>query len=151
MTRRHLVTLACTALVGLMASSAPAQSKWWNADKSKQELGLTSEQSQQLEQIYQVMLPKLRTAKNELDKQEAHFSELMKRDSLPESDVMAAIDRLESARGGLGKLRTLMLYQMRRVLTPDQRAKLEAEHERDHPQTDRAGRPRMDRGHAGPR
>lgn len=151
MTRRHLVTLGCAALVGLLASSASAQSKWWNADKSKQELGLSSEQSQQLEQIYQAMLPKLRTAKQELDRQEAHFSELMKRDSLPESDVMAVIDRLEGARGDLRKLRTVMLYQMRRVLTPDQRAKLEAEHERDHPQTDGSGRPRMGRGRAGPR
>ena len=68
----------------------------------------------------------------------------MKRDSPPpESEVMAAIERLETAKSGLGKLRTLMLYQMRRVLTPEQRAKLEAEHqqnERDHSRN-RGGRP----------
>ena len=132
MTSRHLVAVVCVALFGVMTSSASGQSKWWNAEGPKRQLGLTAEQSQQLERIYQSTLPKLRTAKAELDRQELHFSELMKRDSPPpEAEVLAAIERLEGARSGLGKLRTLMLYQMRRVLTPEQRAKLEAEHERN--------------------
>lgn len=131
MTPRYLVTFASAALLGVMTISASAQSKWWTDKGRERELGLTAEQSQQLEQIYQATVPKLRAAKKELDRQESHFSELMKRDSAaPESEVMATIDRLEAARSALGKLRTLMLYQMRRVLTPEQRAKLEAEHER---------------------
>lgn len=147
MTQRHLVILACAALLSVLTTSASGQSKWWNGERSKRELGLTVEQSQQIEQIYQATLPRLRTAKKELDRQETHFSELMKRrDAPPEGDVTAAIERLEAARSGLGKLRTLMLYQMRRVLTPEQRAKLEAEHERrDRPDRDRSGLPQLDR------
>ena len=143
MTPRHLVTLGCAALFSVMTISASAQSKWWNAEGPKRELGLTAEQSQQLERIYQSTLPKLRAAKTELDRQESHFSELMRRDSPPpEGEVMATIERLEAARSDLGKLRTVMLYQMRRILTPEQRRKLEAEHERnerDHG-ADRGGR-----------
>jgi len=131
MTRLLLVTFAYAVLFSVMTSSASGQSRWWNDERSKRELGLTVEQSQRIEQIYQATLPKLRTAKKELDRQEAYFSELMKRRDAPaEGDVTAAVERLEAARSDLGKLRTLMLYQMRRVLTPEQRAKLEAEHER---------------------
>jgi Spy/CpxP family protein refolding chaperone len=144
MTSRHLVAFVGAALLFGMTSSASAQSKWWSAERHRRELALTAEQSQRLEQIYQATVPKLRSAKKELDRQELQFSELMKRDSPPpESEVMAAIERLETAKSGLGKLRTLMLYQMRRVLTPEQRAKLEAEHqqnERDHSRN-RGGRP----------
>ena len=147
MTLRHLVTVVGAALLCLMTSSASPQSKWWNTERITRELGLTAEQSQQLEQIYQATVPKLRTAKKELDWQESQFSELMKRDSPPpENEVMAAIERLEAARSGLGKFRTLMLYQMRRVLTPEQRAKLEAEHERNKRNhgADRGGRSPLD-------
>jgi Spy/CpxP family protein refolding chaperone len=131
MTLRHLVTFVGVALVSVTTSLASSQSKWWNTESSRRELGLSAEQSQQLERIYKMTVPKLREAKRELDRQESQFSELMKRDALPaESEVMAAIDRLEAARSALGKIRTAMLYQMRRVLTQEQRAKLEAEHER---------------------
>jgi Spy/CpxP family protein refolding chaperone len=144
MTSRLLVAFVGAALLFGMTSSASAQSKWWSAERHRRELALTAEQSQRLEQIYQATVPKLRSAKKELDRQELQFSELMKRDSPPpENEVMAAIERLEAARSGLGRLRTLMLYQMRRVLTPEQRAKLEAEHqqnERDHSRN-RGGRP----------
>jgi len=154
MTPRHLVTFVCAALLSVMTSSVSAQSKWWNAEGPRRELGLSVEQSQQLERIYQSTLPKLRTAKTELDRQETHFSELMKRDSpSPEGEVMATIERLEGARSDLRKLRTLMLYQMRRVLTPQQRAKLEAEHERnerDHG-ADRGGHPQLDHRRPGSR
>ena len=140
MTPRPLVTFVGVALLFGMTSSASPQSKWWTAERHRRELALTAEQSQRLEQIYQATVPKLRAAKKELDQQESQFSELMKRVSPPpESEVMATIERLEAARSGLGKLRTLMLYQMRRVLTPEQRAKLEAEHQRN--EGDHSGNP----------
>ena len=155
MTRRLLVSFAYAALFSVMTSSASGQSKWWNDERSKRELGLTVEQSQQIEQIYQATLPRLRTAKRALDRQEASFSELMKRrDAPPEGDVSAAIERLESARSDLGRLRTLMLYQMRRILTPEQRAKLEAEHERtgrDRRGGDRSAHPQLGDGRPGSR
>ena len=154
MTPRHLVIVVCAALLGVITSSASAQSKWWTTEGPTRELGLTAGQSQRLEQIYQATLPKLRAAKKELDRQESQFSELMKRNSPPpEGEVMAAIDRLEAARGDLGKLRTLMLYQMRRVLTSEQRAKLEAEHERNERNhgAGRGGHPQLDHSRSGPR
>lgn len=132
MIRRLLVIVGCAALVMLipvMTVSLSAQGKWWTSEKYKQRLGLTPEQSQQCEQIFQAMAPKLRAAKQELDRQEARFSELLKRSDSTESQITPAIDSLEAARSGLGKLRSLMLYRMRTVLTPEQRAMLEADHQ----------------------
>ena len=66
MTRRHFVIVGCAALVLLtpvMTVSLSAQGKWWTSEKYKQRLGLTAEQSQQCEQIFQAMAPKLRAAK----------------------------------------------------------------------------------------
>ena len=39
---------------------------------------------------------------------------------------MRTIDRVEAARSALAKTRTLMLYRMHRLLSPEQRVRLEA-------------------------
>jgi len=161
MTRRHFAIHGCAVLVivttivtPVLTSSLCAQGKWWADESCKQILGLTAEQSQQLEKIFQATLPSLRAAKEELDRQEARFSELLKRSDTTESEVTAAIDRLAAARGGLGKVRDLQLYRMRRVLTPEQRAKLEADHQRnqrERPHVGPGGPPQFDRGRPGSR
>jgi Spy/CpxP family protein refolding chaperone len=155
MTRRHLVIVGCAALVLLtpvMTVSLSAQGKWWTSEKYKQRLGLTAEQSQQCEQIFQAMAPKLRAAKAELDRQEGRFSELLKRSDSTEAQITPAIDSLEAARSDLGKLRSLMLYRMRTVLTPEQRAMLEADHQRnERPHSGSGTRPEKDSGRPGSR
>ena len=40
------------------------------------------------------------------------------------------IDRVEAVRANLNKMRTLMLLHMRQVLTPDQRTRFNALHDR---------------------
>jgi Spy/CpxP family protein refolding chaperone len=119
-------------LTSAMTVSLSAQGKWWTSEKYRQRLGLTAEQSRQCEQIFQAMAPRLRAAKQELERQEARFSELLKRNDSPESKITEAIDTLEAARSEAGKLRTLMLYRMFTVLTPEQRALMEADHQRTH-------------------
>jgi Spy/CpxP family protein refolding chaperone len=78
------------------------------------------------------MAPRLRAAKQALEREEARFSELLKRSDSPESKITEAIDTLEAARSEAGKIRTLMLYRMFTVLTPEQRAVMEADHQRTH-------------------
>lgn len=152
MTRRHLVILGCAALVMLtpvMTVSLSAQGKWWTSDKYKQRLGLTAEQSKQCEQIFQAMAPRLRAAKQALEREEARFSELLKRSDSPESKITEAIDTLEAARSEAGKIRTLMLYRMFTVLTPEQRAVMESDHQRTH--SGSSARPEKDSGRPGSR
>lgn len=155
MTRRHLVIVGCAVLVLLtpvMTVSLSAQGKWWTSEKYKQRLGLTAEQSQRCEQIFQGMAPKLRAAKQELEREEVRFSELLKRSDSNETKIMAAIETLEAARSEAGKIRTLMLYRMFTVLTPEQRALMEADHQRtERPHTGSGARPEKDSGRPGSR
>lgn len=129
--RPFVIPMAAIALAStVLAVSVSAQGKWWKSDRFIELLDLTSEQSDQLEAVFQSMIREQWAAKREVDRQEARFSDLLKRDDSTEANVIAVLDELEAARSKLGKLRALMLYRMRRVLTPDQRATLEADRQR---------------------
>ena len=132
--------LACAVLIGVATSPAYAQSlrepgrwngKWWSTDRFKQELKLSDEQSSQIEQIFQASLPKLRASKQDLDREEAGLSRLMAKPVVDEEEVSRSVDRVEAARCDLSRTRTMMLFRMHRVLSPEQRAKLELMHRRD--------------------
>lgn len=99
--------------------------KFWQGD-SKTELGITNQQSSEIEQIFQSALPKLESSKEKIDKLEATLSQTIKDNTAELSTVAQQVDRLETARAELYKTRTLMLYRMRGVLSADQRAKLQA-------------------------
>jgi Spy/CpxP family protein refolding chaperone len=127
------LTLALPALA--VAQGAPPASrverhKWWLSEEVKTQVGLTAQQSQDLEGIFQSVLPRLRSGWEELDRLEQDLSRLMSDDATDEARISAAIDRTESARATINKTRTLMLFRMYRVLTPDQRVKLRAFHDR---------------------
>jgi Spy/CpxP family protein refolding chaperone len=122
------VLLALAAVVLVFAASASAQGfKWWNSEQYKRELGLTTDQSRRLEEIFQAALPDLRAHKKTLDDAEAEFNRLVQHED--EKAVLAQVDHVEAARAQLNKARTLMLLRMRRTLTTDQWVKLGALHD----------------------
>jgi Spy/CpxP family protein refolding chaperone len=104
--------------------------KWWLSPEGKKEFGISEQQSKDLEAQFQQMLPTLRANKSELDKQEKTLNQLLGNASSSEPTVAQAIDRVEAARSALSRTRTLMLYRMYRLLTPEQRAKVQAYYER---------------------
>jgi Spy/CpxP family protein refolding chaperone len=106
--------------------------KFWQGD-SKVQLGITNQQSGDIEQIFQATLPKLEAAKDKIDKLEATLSQTIKDNTADLATVAQQVDRLEAARAELYKTRTLMLYRMRGVLSPDQRLKLQAAWEAGRP------------------
>jgi len=129
---------ACLGVALLMAVPAWAldqprrgRVKWWQSEHFRQELGLTSDQSARLEEIFQSILPELRSAKQELDRLDAELSTMLAAPGSTESDVSAQVDRVEAARSRLSKVRTLMLFRMHKLLSPEQRLKLRALHNRD--------------------
>jgi Spy/CpxP family protein refolding chaperone len=99
--------------------------KFWQGD-SKTELGITNQQSADIEQIFQATFPKLEASKDKIDKLEATLSQTIKDNTADLATVAQQVDRLEAARADLYKTRTLMLYRMRGVLSADQRARLQA-------------------------
>jgi Spy/CpxP family protein refolding chaperone len=133
---RTLVT-AVMALFALAAASplaAQGKFKWWQSDRYKTELMLTADQSKRCEEIFQQALPKLRAQMKTLESAEIELERLLQRGD--DSAVMAQVARVETARAELNTSRTLMLVNMRKLLTSDQWIKFGAlhkalEHERE--------------------
>jgi Spy/CpxP family protein refolding chaperone len=118
-------------LVLAVPAAAGAQGfKWWQSDKFKTDLTLSADQTARLEEVYQSLLPKLTAGKEDLDRLESGLSKLIAEGVAPEGDVMKMVDQVERSRADLAKSRTLMIYRMHRILTVDQRAKMNALHER---------------------
>jgi Spy/CpxP family protein refolding chaperone len=107
--------------------------KWWQDQRLKAELELTEQQAQEVEQIFQSMIPRLRVLKDQLDQLEKDLSRMIAERTAQESTVAQAIDRVERTRGELNKQRQLMLYRMHRVLSAEQNARLRSIFEREHP------------------
>jgi Spy/CpxP family protein refolding chaperone len=110
--------------------------KWWQDPKSKAELNLTAEQSNRIEEIFQASFPKLREGYEQLEKLESKVSKQISSDQTTEAELLHQVDAVESVRGELAKARTLMLFRMQRVLSLEQRAKLDEMHkdaQRDRP------------------
>jgi Spy/CpxP family protein refolding chaperone len=118
---------ALSVIAVLVASPAAGQGKWWQSDEYRRELGLTKEQSQRLEEIFQAALPALKTKNKALDTAEAAFEKLVERGA--DSAVMEQVNVVETARAELNIERTMMLLRMRKVLTTDQWAKFTALHQ----------------------
>jgi hypothetical protein len=119
---------AAFAIVLVLTGPAAAQGfKWWMSDQYKRELSLTADQSRKLEETFQAALPTLRLQKKALDDAEKQFQQAMQRENY--SLVMDKVDHLESARANLNRTRTMMLVNMRKLLTTEQWIKLDAMHQ----------------------
>jgi len=99
---------------------------WWKASDTRAELGISDKQSKDIDDIFQETVPALRAAKEELDKLDETVAKLIKDGTADISVVARQVAQAEQARANLTTKRTVMLYRMHRLLTPDQRAKLDA-------------------------
>jgi Spy/CpxP family protein refolding chaperone len=98
--------------------------KWWLYDRA--ELGITDQQSRAINDIFESTIPGLRAARQELVRAEEELSRTIKEHTADIAVVSLQLDRVESARSQHNKMRTLMLYRIHALLTPEQRVKLEA-------------------------
>ena len=125
------VLIWCLALALAVPAASGAQGfKWWQSDRFKGDLALSPEQIARIEDVYQGLRPTLTTGKVELDGLETRLSKIIAEGVAPEGDVMKLVDQVEHSRADLAKSRTLMIYRMHQILTVDQRAKMNALHER---------------------
>ena len=98
--------------------------KWWLYDRA--ELGITDQQSKDINQIFESTLPKLRETRHEMERAEAELSQTIKEHKADLATISLLIDRVESARSQNTKLRVMMLYRIDLLLNADQRAKVNA-------------------------
>jgi Spy/CpxP family protein refolding chaperone len=128
---RFGIIVAVLGLLAVLPASAAAQGfKWWQSDRMKADLSLTSDQVDRLEAVFQALLPQMTAEKQTLDQLETRLSDFIKPGTASETDVLKQADQVEAARSALGKTRTLMIYRMHRILTPEQRVKMKALHDK---------------------
>jgi Spy/CpxP family protein refolding chaperone len=99
---------------------------WWKAPETRAELGITDKQSKDIDDIFQATFPALKAAKEDLDKLDDAVAKLIKEGTADIAVINQKVGQAENARASLTTQRTVMLYRMHRLLTPEQRAKLDA-------------------------
>jgi Spy/CpxP family protein refolding chaperone len=112
-------------------------SRWWTTERYRQELRLSAEQSAEIERIVQESIARLKGDKDDLDRAQSDFRQLMELPNASQRELLKAAERLEMARYSISRVRTTMLVRIHSVLTPDQRRGLDAiakrhESERNH-------------------
>jgi|EndMetStandDraft_5_1072996.scaffolds.fasta_scaffold13578_2 Spy/CpxP family protein refolding chaperone len=118
---------------GTSAQDSAKRHKWWRGEEARTDFGITEQQSKELEAIFQQTLPMLKAKKLDVDREEKILATLMAEASTTnESKVVQAVEKVEAARSSLSRTFTMMQYRMFRLLTPEQRAKVQAYH--DHTQ-----------------
>ena len=130
-----------TAVALAQTPAQPSQPRgfaWWRTDQFQKNLGLSADQVNRLEGVFQTALPDLRRGRDDLDRQEAELSRLIEMNA-DEATVIRQVDKVEAIRSHLNKIRQLLLLHQRQLLTPEQRVKLKALF--DQMQADRAGKP----------
>jgi Spy/CpxP family protein refolding chaperone len=147
--RKLFICLVLSLIVQAVAAPAFAQGfKWWQTERFKKELALTTEQISRIEGIYQTTEPLVRAQKQAIDRREEKLSKVIQDPKSDEATLLQATDRLEAARNELSRTRTLMLFRIRRVLTDEQNLKINAMHAKDRADREKSERER--KGNKGP-
>ena len=107
-------------------AAAKAKAKWWRSPELRAEFAITDAQSTELDRIFHSFYASLKSGMADVDRYHKDVSKIMAEGSSSEVDVLHAIDKLEAAKASLARTRMLMLYRMYRVLSPEQRIKVEA-------------------------
>jgi Spy/CpxP family protein refolding chaperone len=84
-------------------------------------LHLTSEQVRKIDEIYHATLPARRAQRRELDALDRQLDALLDHAAADDHDAEVLIKRVEDAHARRNVARTMMLYEMRQVLTLEQR------------------------------
>ena len=106
-------------------ASGRERKKFWIDPELRAELGITDQQSKDLEQVWQRTFAQRRELNERLDKADAILQKMLL-EAGDEAALIAQLDKVEAARSEANKARVLVLYRMNKLLTQEQRAKLDA-------------------------
>ena len=103
---------------------APAPRLWWKDEDFRRRLNLSDAQVAQIDKVYKDTRPQQEGRMAELTRLESELSVLMKKDDAVEK-VTIKVDQVEAMRAAMNKARTLMLYEIRRVMSSPQRQRFD--------------------------
>jgi Spy/CpxP family protein refolding chaperone len=125
-----VLSLAALGLVQAQTSAPPPRpGPWWKVEPFKRDLGLTADQSARIDKIWEATRPELRQELEQLSTLQEKLSHLLQKDA-DDAILTRQIDRVETARATANKTRSFMLVQMMKILTPEQRGRFKAIHDR---------------------
>jgi Spy/CpxP family protein refolding chaperone len=120
-----LLALVAGATVRIGAQTIPPhRGKWWQSEDVQRQLGLTPAQVDAIEKVWRQDLAERIRLRQDLDALEAQWTDALQRGAIDDEDAEKLIDRVENARMKRNKARTVVLLEMYRVLTPEQRSDL---------------------------
>jgi Spy/CpxP family protein refolding chaperone len=126
MSRKLFVCLTLSLLTLLWTVPAHAQRfRWWKDEQFQRELSLTPDQVTRINAIFEAAQPALRAQQRALSKLEDELSKLVLDAKVDEPEVEHFVTKVESARADLGRMRTMMIFRFRRVMTTEQHVKLQ--------------------------
>jgi len=125
----RILALGVLLLLAAAPRAGAQPFKWWQDEKSKARIGLSDEQATRIEEIFQASGQKMRPLYDEFSRQDKMLSALLEKADTTEAEVVRQVDQVESLRAELGKARTMMLFRVDRVLTPEQRLRLKNLHD----------------------
>lgn len=94
--------------------------RWWIRPELAVRLGLTAEQQEKMDDVFQQHRIELIDRNAAVQKEEAIMEPLVSADQPDESKILSQIDKLARARAELEQANARMLLGIRRVLTPEQ-------------------------------
>ncbi len=110
----------------------PSQPKvpWWKEAAVVNELRLTPDQSTRIDAIWHKREIAMHTVSKDYERQRDELNRLMAERKVGVDVIGVQHDRVEAQRTTLNKSRTIMIYQMSLVLSPEQNTALKAYFER---------------------
>ena len=130
MTKRWaFVLLTLLIATATLAADLPP-GKWWRRPEIAQNLALTAEQQDKLENVWRAASGDLIDFKGEVEKQNIALRTELDRPALDRAAVQKAAARLNIARGRLFERELMMLVDMRGVLSDTQWSRMRAQLDR---------------------
>ena len=99
---------------------------WWKDDKAIAAATITPEQAAQIDQILRSSWEKSRPLREEVMQLQKAMNQTIEANIAEVAFFAKQVDKIETKRAELNKLRLVMLYSMHRVLSPEQNARLTA-------------------------
>lgn len=118
-----VIACAATATMDVQGQGMPP-GKWWQRPEIIQELQLTGEQQERLDEIFRGAANELIDARGAVEKLHVAIRGELDRPQVRKADLMRLADQLSDARGKLFARELGMLIDMRAVLNPQQWEKM---------------------------
>jgi Spy/CpxP family protein refolding chaperone len=97
---------------------------WWKDEKAIAAAGISTEQGAQIDRIFRETYEKTRPLREEVMQLQKALNQTIEANVADVGAFAKQVDKIETKRAELNKLRLVMLYGMHRVLTPEQNTKL---------------------------